>query len=90
MRGKTLINMSGFSSISSCTSSASLGCRGNELDVLLQAFAAQLTKLRLSTFISITDFLLQYNDGVGGVQIFGDYGSILLTAFLPSDILLRW
>lgn len=42
-----------FTSTSSCTSSASLGCRGKESEEDLQAFTAQVRKLRVRTFIFV-------------------------------------
>jgi hypothetical protein len=51
MRGIRLMSSWGLRSISSCTSSASLGCRGYESDELLQVFTAQARKFRLRTFI---------------------------------------
>lgn len=51
-RGRTLTKSLGFSSMSSCTSSASLGCRGYESEDALHVLTAQVRKLRLSIFIS--------------------------------------
>lgn len=50
-RGSTLMIMSGLTSMSSCTSSASLGWSGNEPGELLQALTAQFTKLSVRTFM---------------------------------------
>jgi hypothetical protein len=51
--GRILIMSFGFSSISSCTSSASFGWRGKQALEDLQALTAQVRKLRVSTFIII-------------------------------------
>lgn len=50
-RGSTLMRNGALISCSSCASSASFGCSGNEADVDLQALTAQVRKLMLSTFI---------------------------------------
>jgi hypothetical protein len=49
--GKTLNSNLGLISIVSETSSQSLGCSGNELELLLQVFTAHVRKLRVRTFI---------------------------------------
>lgn len=51
MRGRMLMSSSGLTSMSSCTSSASLGCRGYESDDDLQALTAQVKKFKLRIFI---------------------------------------
>jgi hypothetical protein len=51
-RGRTLKSSFGLGSIVSETSSQSFGCRGKEVEVLLQAFTAQVRKLRVRTFIA--------------------------------------
>jgi hypothetical protein len=50
-RGRTFVINFGFGSIVSETSSQSLGWRGNEAEVDLQAFTAQVRKLSVRTFI---------------------------------------
>jgi len=51
-RGSTFVSNSRFGAmLSSCTSSASLGCSGNEAVVDLHALTAQVRKLRLRIFI---------------------------------------
>jgi hypothetical protein len=56
-RGSKLMSSFGFNSMSSATSSASLGWRGKEVDVLLQALTAQVRKLSVRTFIvSVVSF----------------------------------
>lgn len=51
MRGRTLVKSFGFSSIVSDTSSQSLGCRGNEVEVDLHALTAHVRKFRVRTFM---------------------------------------
>lgn len=51
IRGKTFVRSLGFGSIVSETSSQSFGWRGKEVEVVLQAFTAQVRKLRVRTFI---------------------------------------
>lgn len=50
-RGNTLTRNSGFNSISTRSSSASRGCRGNAAGSCLQALRAQVRKLRVRSFI---------------------------------------
>ena len=49
--GSTLNNNFGFGAMVSDTNSQSFGCRGKEAEVDLQAFTAQVRKLRVRTFI---------------------------------------
>jgi hypothetical protein len=49
--GKTLYMSLGFNSMVSDTSSQSLGCKGKDSEEDLQAFTAQVRKLRVKTFI---------------------------------------
>ena len=49
--GSTFFRSCGFGAMLSDTNSQSLGCRGKEVDVDLQAFTAQVRKLRVRTFI---------------------------------------
>lgn len=51
MRGSRLTNNCGLSSTSSLTSSASLGCSGNESDDDLHVLTAQVRKFNVRTFI---------------------------------------
>lgn len=51
IRGKMLMSSLGLRSISSWTSSASLGWRGKEVLLDLQALTAQVRKLRVRTFM---------------------------------------
>jgi hypothetical protein len=53
IRGKILTRSFGFSSMVSWTSSASLGCRGKDWLDVLQAFTAQVKKLRVRIFIVV-------------------------------------
>lgn len=53
MRGNKLTNNCGLSSTSSLTSSASLGCSGNESDEDLQDLTAQVRKFNVRTFILV-------------------------------------
>jgi hypothetical protein len=50
-RGSRLASSFAFVGRSSETSSASLGCRGKEVEDDLQALTAQVRKLRVRTFI---------------------------------------
>ena len=50
-RVRTLVRSSGLTSMSSWTSSASLGWSGKESDEVLQDLAAHVRKLRVSIFI---------------------------------------
>ena len=53
-RGSRETKISGlYTTSSSCASSASLGCSGNDLLETLQAFTAQERKLRFSTLIAL-------------------------------------
>ena len=49
--GSTFFRSCGFGAMLSDTNSQSLGCRGKEADVDLQALTAQVRKLRVRTFI---------------------------------------
>jgi len=49
--GSTFFRSCGFGTILSDTNSQSLGCRGKEVEVDLQALTAQVRKLRVRTFI---------------------------------------
>jgi hypothetical protein len=53
IRGKILTSSFGFSSMVSWTSSASLGCKGKDWLEDLQAFTAQVRKLRVRIFIFV-------------------------------------
>ncbi len=64
IRGKMLTRSLGFSSMVSWTSSASLGCRGKDWLEDLQAFTAQVRKLRVRIFIFHTG-LCNVGCGVG-------------------------
>lgn len=51
MRGSRLSSSWALTSMSSCTNSASLGCRGYESDEDLQALTAQVRKFKLKIFM---------------------------------------
>lgn len=59
IRGKMLMRSFGFNSMLSWTSSASLGCKGKDWLEDLQAFTAQVKKLRVRTFIVTVVFAIQ-------------------------------
>lgn len=52
-RGRTFNSNCGFGSMVSDTSSQSLGWRGKDVEVDLQALTAQVRKLRVRTFIFV-------------------------------------
>ena len=63
---------SGLISASTCSSSASLGCRGKAAGLVLQVLRAQQRKLRVRSFIlNVSFFLEQFwsesNSGLGSV-----------------------
>ena len=51
MRGRRFVRKRGLKVMSTCSSSASRKCRGNELGDVLQVFTAQVRKLAVRSFM---------------------------------------